>query len=128
MKIRRVLLMTAAAALLVSCGNVRGGTAEAPRRGRDVITRQQIDGMPVSSAFEVVQRLRPEFLRDRSVNAARIYAVVYVDGVRRGLPDTLRSIPAGDVLEIRFVSALDAQQRYGTDHTGGVIEIRMHRG
>jgi len=120
-------------ALLVVAGCTAGGTpgsAAAPGQPRDLITREQIDGMPVSSAWEVVQRLRPEFLRPRNPSSSvnRNLAVVYVDGMRRGQPETLRSIPANDVEEIRFVNAIDAQQRYGPDHTGGVIEIRVRRG
>jgi len=128
---RTNVLVLVLAGVLAACGGqaATGGTA-APRQSRDVITREQIDQMPVSSAYEVVQRMRPEYLRDRSANSAlnRIYAVVYVDGIRRGLPDALRSIPANDVQEIRFINAIDAQQRYGPDHTGGVIEVTVRRG
>jgi len=119
-------------AVVAGCsGKAGGGSAAAPRQSRDVITREQIEAMPpASNAWDIVQRRRPEYLRDRSLNSAvsRTYAIVYVDGIRRGLPESLRSIPANDVQEIRFINAIDAQQRYGPDHTGGVIEVTVRRG
>ena len=109
--------------------------AAAGRSNRDLITREQIDANPGSQdAYEIVSRLRPEFLRERgamslSVGApARALAVVYLDGVRRGGPEVLKTIRSQELQEIRFVSATDATTRWGTDHAGGAIEVKLRHG
>ena len=114
------LLVLAAAAACAS----RGVTV--PPSG-DVISAEEIDGIQVATAYDVIQRLRPEFLRSRGRIAGGVAGsqspVVYVDGVRAGGLDTLRGIAARDVAEIRRIGAADATTRYGTGHAGGVIEI-----
>ena len=102
------------------------GATRSSGQSRNVITASEIAEINVSTAMDVIQRLHPEFLRGRGRNSISSgeaqYPVVYVDGVRAGELAVLRDIPASDVREIRFVNAADATTRYGTGHTGGVIE------
>jgi hypothetical protein len=126
----RTMLSIAALVVLAGCSAGTGGT-EAPRLRRDLITRGQIEEMNATDAFDVVQRIRPEFLRQRgqsSITGGEQLAVVYVDGVRRGGPEILRTLRTNEVEEIRFVSGTDATTRYGTDHGGGAIEVKSRRG
>ncbi|HEX2449980.1 MAG TPA: TonB-dependent receptor plug domain-containing protein [Gemmatimonadales bacterium] len=51
--------------------------------------------------------------------------MVYVDGTRVGGVQELKRIPSQDVREIRFLSASDAQARYGTGHAAGVIQVSL---
>jgi hypothetical protein len=56
---------------------------------RDVITREEIqDRAPdAKTAYDVIQRLRPQFLRTRqsgSITQSRVTIKVYVDGAARG--------------------------------------------
>jgi hypothetical protein len=51
--------------------------------------------------------------------------MVYVDGTRVGGVQELKRIPSQDVKEIRFLSASDAQQRYGTGHAAGAIQVTL---
>ena len=108
-------------------------SAAAPRSSRDLITRAQIEQMSVQDAYEMVQRMRPEYLREQrganslSRTAPPLLAVVYVDGVKRGGPDSLRGMRPAEVEEIRFMSGTDATTRYGTDHGGGAIEVKTRR-
>jgi hypothetical protein len=106
--------------------------APAARPNRDLITREQVDANPgAQDAYEVVQRLRPDFLRERgamSLNSVRAVAVVYLDGVRRGGPEVLKTIRAQELEEIRFISATDATTRWGTDHAGGAIDVKLRHG
>jgi len=112
-------------AWLAACAS--GGSGPAGRR--DVITYEQIQNVNVSTAMEVIERLRPEYVRGRGRTSFdgpdTQLPVVYVDGVRAGGVDALRNISAHDVREIRYVNATDATTRYGTGHTGGVIEVRI---
>ena len=121
----RRLAMAGLVVVAVGCS----GATQPTGQSRDVITVADIEKINVSNAMDVIQRLHPEFLRGRGRNSIASgdaqYPVVYVDGVRAGELSVLRSIPANDVREIRFVSAADATTRYGTGHTGGVIEVRI---
>ena len=115
-----------------SSASTKGSTSAAPRGNRDLITRAQIDQMSVQDAYEIVSRMRPEFLREQrgpsSVTRSGILPVVYIDGVRRGGPEALRGLRPGEVDEIHFMSATDATTRYGTDHAAGVIEVKSRHG
>jgi hypothetical protein len=122
-----LLALTALAVACASSGTGGGGTA----RNRDVITRAQIDSASVQDIYAVVQRYRPEYLRDRgggTMQTANVLPVVYVDGSRRGGPETLRSLRTYDVEEVRFLSGADATTRYGTDHLAGAIEVKTRQG
>ena len=116
-----------------SSASTKSATSAAPRGSRDLITRAQIDQMSVQDAYEIVSRMRPEFLREQrgpsSVSRTTgILPVVYIDGVRRGGPEALRGLRPGEVDEIHFMSATDATTRYGTDHAAGVIEVKSRHG
>ena len=122
-------LPEAAALALTLITTACASTTRAGGGSRDIITVDEIERVNVSNAMEIVERLRPEFLRGRGrVSVAQPdaqYPVVYVNGVRAGQLEALRSITASDVHEIRYISAADATTRYGTGHTGGVIEVRI---
>jgi hypothetical protein len=85
------------------------------------------------NAYDLISRLRPGFLVSRgqtSINngtAASAYANVYLDGVAYGDITTLRSIDASNVGEVRFFQAWEAQTKFGTGNTGGVIAITTRR-
>jgi hypothetical protein len=98
-----------------------------PSRSSDVITAEEIEAASVSTAYEAIQRLRPAFLRGRGQASLQPSAsdlpIVYVNGLRAGGVDQLHTISAQDIQVIRFISATDATTRYGTGHTGGIIEV-----
>jgi hypothetical protein len=101
-----------------------------PLATRGVIHADEIARGPAGSLYEALQRLRPEFLRGRGVSSfahgtiERATPVVYCDHIRLGGLEWLRNIPASDVAEVRYLSANEAQFRYGSGHQGGVIDIR----
>ena len=68
------------------------------------------------------------FLRTRGATSLQdltpVQAVVYLDGVRYGKLESLRTLNIDEIREIEFISAGDATTRYGTDHLGGAILIR----
>jgi hypothetical protein len=112
-----------------SCVTAGGGTQG--QRNRSQITAEEIATTNASSAYEIVERLRPEFLRSRGQKSLSDPTpddpIVYVNGMRSGAIESMRSMSAQDVLEIRFITAADATTRFGTGHTGGVIEVRTRR-
>jgi outer membrane cobalamin receptor len=94
---------------------------------RDVITEDEIAGTSAINAYEIVQKLRGNFLSNRGkttiLGRSSPTPVVFVDGVRYGEIASLRNITATTVQSIRLYRAWEAQQRYGNNVTGGVIEV-----
>ncbi len=99
----------------------------APRDNPNVITEAQIAEAQGANVYEVISRVRPAFLRSRgtgSMSSGSLeYAEVYRDGMRVGGIGTLRSMPIGGVREIRYYNLGDATMKFGSGHTGGVIEV-----
>lgn len=119
----------------VACAAASQGGQTGGRRS-NTITAEEIASVSASTAYEVVQRLRPQWLVTRGAAGTRAPIlegglsggiVVYLDGVRRGGVDALREIPAEQVRELRWLDAKDATTRYGTDHSSGVIEVYIRR-
>jgi len=108
---------------LAACASTR----VRPSRSSDLITADEIEAASVSNAYDAIARLRPAFLRGRGQSSIQTpgsdLPIVYVNGLRTGTIEHLRSIPAQDVQQIRYINATDATTRFGTGHTGGVIEV-----
>lgn len=115
------------ALLLAGCASMQG-SSDGPSRRNDLITQEEIqshDGL--NTAYDVVQRLRPQFLRRRGVNSLASSGddiLVYLDGIRTGGVEVLRTIDANTVQQIHYVNARDATTKYGTGHSQGVIEVK----
>ena len=119
----RIRLSLLLALFLAAC--VR--TSNAPQAQRDVITEEEIASSNAINAYEVVQKLRANFLSDRGkttiLGRSSSKPTVYVDGVQFGDIQSLRSISATVVQSIRLFRAYEAEQRYGNGVMGGVIEV-----
>jgi len=111
----------------IGCASTPGSSGS--RRDSNLITEQDIAGIPATNAYEAIDRLRPLFLRSRgktSINTPNTeFATVYVDGVRYGDLNSLRNILAPHVLDIRYYNGAVAGARFGLQNTAGVIEVRM---
>ena len=130
-KLLALLALAACSSNSASKAAEPAATPAATRASRDVITRAQIEATPSQDAYDLVQRLRPEFLRERGVSSitrGRALPVVYMDGVRRGGPEMLKTVRSNEIEEIRFISATDATTRWGSEHTAGAIELKMRHG
>jgi hypothetical protein len=110
----------------------------APRTGvgdRQVIRAAEIATVTSGNAYDVVAKLRPEFLKSRGpLSASRGRATqlptstVFIDGVEAGpINDVLPRIQASEVHEIRMYRSADATTKYGTRHAAGVIEVTTVR-
>ncbi len=99
----------------------------APTADRNVITFEQIESAHERTAYDLVAKFRSNFLNSRGrssiVLKAPSGATVYLDEVEYGAVNSLRSIPASHVAEIRFIEGWDAMTKYGSDHTGGIIQV-----
>jgi hypothetical protein len=104
-----------------------------PKRS-DLISYEEIQATPdARDAYELVRRLRPNFLNVRATGSAApgrtkpTDILVYVNGSERGPLETLRTIPSHAVLEIRKLSAADAVTQFGKDQNG-VIMVKVATG
>ncbi len=114
--------------LLAGCSSGTQGAEGAPTTTRNLITREQIEQAQARTAYEVVNRLQPHWLRVRSRGAGQPDPVrVYVDGLLRGDTDQLRFLDATTVAEIRHMNSADATTRFGTGHTSGAILVTTRR-
>jgi len=126
---RRVLV--AAIVALTACAS-GGGVATAAKQNPNVISMEEIIESSASNAYEVIQRLRPNFLRTRgavhgtpgATNAVEMVdLVVYLNENRLGGSDQLRQISTTDIKEIRYFNSSEATTKWGTGHSAGAIQI-----
>jgi hypothetical protein len=99
----------------------------APGSVENVITREQIDAVKASSIYDVIVRLRAEFLNDRGRTSIRTNAtsraVVFLNDQEYGIPETMRNIPPGRIETVRHFSGSEAVVRFGAQYGGGVIQL-----
>lgn len=96
------------------------------RRDRNVITRAEIERSPEHSAYNVIRTLRPGMLNQRgntSIANQDPGIVVFLDGQRYGDLSSLDGMEANTVEEIRYLSAAEAQARFGTGYPQGIILV-----
>jgi hypothetical protein len=107
------------------------GFVQPTSRSSDVLGSVEIETARVNNAHEAVMRLRPEFLRQRSRpskdDPSGALPMVYVNGVRQGGPDMLRSIPVAAILDIRYLTPTTASDQFGPYYPAGVIAVRTRR-
>jgi hypothetical protein len=118
-----------------ACASGGGGGAPGTERGSSTrIIEAEILRLAdsVNSAWEVVQRLRPQWLRSRGqvsvMSGEGDRPIVYVNNARFGEMIVLQNIEALSVREMRFIRAADATTRWGTGHPAGAIEVFLHTG
>jgi hypothetical protein len=109
-------------------GAQRGERATSP--DPDVLLGDEIQTTTAVTARDAVRQLRPHWLRRRGPISLRNpnadAVVVYLDGVRLGGPESLRTIGASSVLMIRHLNASDATTRFGAGHAGGALLVQTN--
>lgn len=111
---------------IAACSST-GTKAKKGRYSRDLISAEDIKSHSSSTASEIIQRLRPIWLRGRGrktfLSEDASYPVVYVNGRKYGTLGALSNFSANEIVKIRFYSAADATTKFGTNHPSGVIDI-----
>lgn len=140
-----IVALTALAALVVGACATSGSSAspaaasasqsapDARRGNANLIVQSEITASNTATAQELIQRLRPTWLRSRGMSSARptnsagestgTLPVVYLDSSILGEISTLANVPTSNIAQIQYLSANEATQRFGTGHTGGAIII-----
>jgi hypothetical protein len=94
---------------------------------RDLISEEEIATVDFQSVYEVVQALRPQWLRSRGITSfidpRPDYAEVFVDGTEVGEISYLWLVSAIHVKELRFWGPEKAGVKFGMGYPRGVIEI-----
>jgi len=131
---RTVALMV----LSLSVATLAGRSPLAAQRRSNVLTVEEIQRANVGSAYDAVQTLRPRWLQgpkelnrmpanaEESARPAGI--AVYVNDVSMGGVDYLKEIPAGTVLELRWLSSFEAASRFGPTEGQSAIVVTLKRG
>jgi hypothetical protein len=98
--------------------------------GHDLITAEELEGAGANTLYEAVARLRPHFLKPRTVAAygrpATSPLMLYVDGERMESVDDLRHLPLPGVREVRFYEPQIANLRFARyNNAGGAIAVSL---
>ena len=138
MHVNRVLTAAILAAGICGCassGAVGGGSG----RSSSVITESEIAGVNQRNAYEVVERLRPNWISRANNSRVNTYKVssdttgavlVYVDEIKQGEIEALRNIPVAQVTSIQWLDAATAAAvlpGVGLDIITGAIVVHTRR-
>ena len=115
---------TASASTSASTNVVKRGTS-------NLITESEVASMlgQADNAYDLVDRLRPTMMRARAntQQGEAIPVKAAVDDRLLGDLTQLRTVPASQVKEIRYLSGTDATQRWGTGFISGAIQVITKR-
>ena len=114
-----------ALAIVTACAG--HGAGKFSGYNRNLISRAEIEDSHAPDALTLVRRLRGEFLSNRGRTSVTLNTpmlpVVYLDQVELGGFETLATIPARDIAEIRLYRAWEASYRFGKDKSAGVVQV-----
>jgi hypothetical protein len=120
-----LLLLVAGGAGCFANSGASGGSRSGP------ITQQDVEGTTARNAYDLVQAIRPQWLRGRGAmsiqNPRPVPPVVYIEGIREPSTESLRRLDVSSILLMEYLSAADATTRFGTGHTGGAILVTLRR-
>lgn len=108
-----------------------GGASKSAANNSTQITLEEIESSHQPTLLDVVQALRPMWLRQASTAIAHDQDTgisVYLDEQRAGGLDILRQLPATAASSLRYYGASEAQSRFGLGNLHGVIQITSARG
>ncbi|MEX2152536.1 MAG: hypothetical protein WD825_04305 [Gemmatimonadaceae bacterium] len=114
--------------LLAACSAAPGA-----RRSNAVdpflITTEELQASRYTTAFQVVQSVRPQWLRLRGPTSLKQgeSVKVYLDGSLLGGPEQLQQITTRSISSIRFLDGNEATLRWGLDHGQGALVVSTRR-
>ena len=113
--LRRIPVLVLAL-LLAACASGSSGGG-----GSNMLNAQDLAQVQNLSAFDAIQRLRPQWLQVRANNPPP--QVIMNGSPMGGGPEMLRTVQVSDLTSIQFRNGRDATTRYGTGYGGGAIEL-----
>lgn len=119
----RALVMVAALSITVA-GCASAGGSGGSRMSNDRITQEELTELQQLDALQVVQRLRPSWLRRRGGS----YPRVVLNGVPLdGGTEALRGFRVGEIRDMEYLDPGDATLRLGTGYPAGAILVNTGR-
>ncbi|MBD0320377.1 MAG: hypothetical protein ICV87_08585 [Gemmatimonadetes bacterium] len=126
----RILARALAAALVVLAACVSSQQPDpnaGPRGTRNVITLEEIRATRQNNLYDVIHRVRPAWLRARTVSPVSPGTdggvQVYRENTRIGSVGVLYSMSVDNVARLEFLDASSAQLKYGHGNSNGVIVV-----
>lgn len=123
MRSKSLLLLGVFLLGVVSCARARATAHSNP----NIITQEEIAASNAATAYDLIARLRADFLHDRGPTSLllpnRRQPVVFLRDQLYGEIDQLRDFRSSDLAEIRFYPGPDAVTKFGTQYSGGVIQL-----
>ena len=117
-----------AAAVVMACASAGPGTTSVSTGDANIITAAQISASQQTNAYDVVSKLRPNFLKSRGrttvYGQGSDYAAVFLDGQSYGDLGSLRNIASSQIRSIKFIRGTDAVTTHGMQYGAGVIDVR----
>jgi hypothetical protein len=132
MKFKHLYLI--AAFPILACGPASGSSNSgipAPRRSTSLLAPDEIlaANLDRGTLYDAISRLRPNWFGRGTTSydpPTTELAIVFVDGRRLGELESLRSIDANHIENVRYYSAAEAGPRFGLQGgLSGVIEVTM---
>jgi hypothetical protein len=134
MSLKYLYLVAVVAALGCASNGLTSGSSPngAPQKSANYLPFDEIANAhaDVNTVYDAVARLRPNWLGAHGVtssssNTTTEYATVFVDGVLYGDLNTLRSLQAYHVADIRYYDITQSGAKYGIrGGSSGVIDVR----
>lgn len=126
--LRLHLLAPLIALSVLSCRSTGADADRRPLRGDvNLISQEEITSIGAVDAFDVVERLRPRWLRVRMARSGHLDTeiVVFLDEANLGGPEMLRDIAAASIQEIRWLDSAQAGRLpgLGSRHIEGAIVV-----
>lgn len=133
---RSVVALGIAASLGAGCAANRSSV---PSTDPDVITTDQIARSKATNAYDLIATISPKMFTAHGAATTRgqqpptegrqaLPVVVYIDNVKVGPIEELKTLGKLDVREIRYLSPRAATDRWGEGHPGGVIYVTTVQG
>jgi hypothetical protein len=128
-----------------SSNDLQASLRQARRGDQEIISQEEVQAATVASVYDLVESLRPAWLRQRGtksfsegdkvsggmegtfVTPGLPTIMVYQDNSRLGGVESLRTLPLADVGTVQFLNPAQATYRFGTGHAHGVILITTRR-
>lgn len=125
-------LSMATVLVLTACAS-SGSAGRSHDQSSDQVTRTEIAATAADNAHDLIQRLRPNWLRPPgtgSISGLRSQlVVVYLDGSRLGDLQSLRTLSANGIQSMQWLDATRAAtvlNEVGSDPIRGAILIKTH--
>jgi hypothetical protein len=124
--------LTLGAFVIVTFACASSQASHVTESSQDVITSIEINATPVPTAFDLVNRLRPSWLRQGRTGSigggavASQVTLVYLDGQRVGGLETLKTLSATGITSMRYLDSTRAAtilRDPGSEAIAGAIVI-----